>query len=67
MLTYLRSQNVVHRDLKPANLLLNEKWQLVVADFGTAKTVEPTSLSPTLAIRKSKSSYDVFGATLDMK
>ena len=37
VLAYLRTQSVVHRDIKPANLLLNEKWQLVLADFGTAK------------------------------
>jgi serine/threonine protein kinase len=31
----------VHRDLKPGNLLFNETWHLVLADFGTAKEIEP--------------------------
>lgn len=44
-LVYLRSQNVVHRDLKPANILLNEKWQIQLADFGTAKVLASSSVS----------------------
>ena len=37
---YLRKQNVVHRDLKPANIVLNEKMQIQVTDFGTAKSMK---------------------------
>jgi serine/threonine protein kinase len=44
-LKYLRSEAIVHRDIKPANLLLNEKWQVVMADFGTAKEMETSELS----------------------
>jgi serine/threonine protein kinase len=36
ILAYLRGKNYVHRDLKPSNILLNERWQLVLADFGSA-------------------------------
>lgn len=42
-LSYLRSQNTVHRDLKPANILLNEKWQVQLCDFGTAKVLAASS------------------------
>ena len=28
---------ILHRDIKPAKILLNEKWQILLADFGTAK------------------------------
>jgi serine/threonine protein kinase len=34
---YLHSRNIIHRDLKPANILIDEKGQIRIADFGTAK------------------------------
>jgi serine/threonine protein kinase len=44
---------MVHRDVKPANLLLNEKYQLVMADFGTAKQIDTSELSnETLKLRR---------------
>lgn len=45
VLAYLRAQNIVHRDIKPANILLNERWQIQLTDFGTAKLCVSSSIS----------------------
>ena len=56
VLSYLRENKLVHRDLKPANLLLNEKFQLVLADFGTAKVIKDKNFKDKpLTLRKSTS------------
>ena len=38
-LHYLHEQNVIHRDLKLGNLLLTDKLQIRVGDFGLAAKV----------------------------
>jgi mitogen-activated protein kinase 1/3 len=37
----LRKANVIHRDLKPENLLLTETLDVVFADFGLSRVVDP--------------------------
>ena len=36
ILEYLRAENILHRDIKPANFLVDENFDLKIADFGSA-------------------------------
>ena len=40
-LNYLHSQGVVHRDIKPENIMLDEKGNAKLIDFGSARDFEP--------------------------
>ncbi|KAG5641225.1 hypothetical protein DXG03_005691 [Asterophora parasitica] len=40
-MAYMHARGVMHRDIKPENLLLDERFRLALADFGTAKVLQP--------------------------
>ncbi|KAK6921398.1 Protein kinase domain [Dillenia turbinata] len=36
-LNYLHSHKIIHRDIKPSNLLVNDKMEVKISDFGVSK------------------------------
>jgi serine/threonine-protein kinase len=42
-LDYAHSRGIVHRDIKPSNILIDERGNCLLADFGIAKMVEGTA------------------------
>lgn len=50
-ISYLHSNHILHRDLKTSNLLLNNRGQLKIADFGMARYVgDPPPKLTTLVV-----------------
>ena len=38
---HLHSQNIIHRDIKGANILVSNRGQVQIADFGLARHIMP--------------------------
>ncbi|MBR8840407.1 MAG: GUN4 domain-containing protein [Stigonema ocellatum SAG 48.90 = DSM 106950] len=47
VLQFVHSKQVIHRDIKPENIIRRNDGELVLVDFGAAKTLKPTALSVT--------------------
>ncbi len=41
-LDYLHEKDLLHRDIKPDNIIINEKGEPILIDFGTARAVDGT-------------------------
>lgn len=56
ILHYLHSQNppVIHRDIKPQNIIVNEKGEITLIDFGISRTYDQAASEDTLCFGTKK-------------
>jgi serine/threonine protein kinase len=47
VLSFIHDRNIIHRDLKPANLIRRGDGQLMLIDFGIAKTISTVTVMQT--------------------
>jgi mitogen-activated protein kinase 1/3 len=66
---FLHSCNIIHRDIKPANILVNHNCQIMICDFGLARTLPDTYINKgsmnTSRIRNYIMSHHTQGEVLD--
>lgn len=66
-LYYIHSGKIVHRDLKPSNILINEKCEIILCDFGLARRIssdkedKPKVLTDYVATRYYRAPEILFG------